>query len=225
MSAIRYAFSRNELSNWKARITERLVELYIKQRLMPKLMKQEDWDLMIYLTSAWFSTSKDEELMPCLSYQEQAFFLSNNLIPTAELLGDFKNITRTLSNVPDGFFFKLKKVGKSRILRNVKEMRLDSAIDFTLGRLNFTSGKYRNMMQERLPVVSGEIEIVEVKSGTARLASNQIKSYTDVLRRGYPLRYFYVDFISFELNEFELEERLFTTPNELTTFSTKGKTK
>jgi hypothetical protein len=71
--------------------------------------------------------------MPSLSYQEQTFFVSNNLIPTTELLRDFKDITRTLSNVPDGFLFKLKKTGKSKILRDVKEMRLNFAGDFRIG--------------------------------------------------------------------------------------------
>lgn len=208
---MKFSFSRSELNNWKARLTERLVELYMKQGLMPKLKMEEGWDLIVYLTPAWFSTLEDEELMPCLSYQEQAFFLSNNLIPTAELLGDFKNITRTLSNAPDGFLFKLRKIRKSKTLRDVKEMRLNFAGDFTLGRLGFTSDTYRNMMQQSFPVVEGEIEVVEVKSGKARLASNQIKSYADVLRKGYPLRYFHVEIISFEKNQFEIREKLITS--------------
>jgi hypothetical protein len=70
------------------------------------------------------------------------------------------------------------------------------------------------MMRRSFPVVEGEIEIVEVKSGTARLASNQIKSYTDVLRKGYPLRYFHVEIISFERNQFEIKEKLITDPRE-----------
>ena len=212
---MRFSFSRNELSNWKARITERLVELYMEQSLMPKLRVEEAWDLTVYLTHAWFSSVRTLKQMPWLSYQEQAFFLSNNLIPTAELLGDFKNLTRTLSNVPDGFLFKLKKIGKSRILRNVKEMRLDFTGYFELGVPRFTSDKYRNMMQEKLPVVAGEIEIVEVKSGTARLASSQIKSYTDVLRKGYSLRYIHVEIISSERNQFEIDEKLITEPKDL----------
>jgi hypothetical protein len=232
---IKFSFARNELNNWKAKITERLAELYMAQSLMPKLKIEDGWDLVICLTSPWFTTSKDEELMPWLSYQKQTFFVSNNLIPTTKLLRDFKDITRTLSNVPDGFLFKLKKTGESKILRDVKEMRLNFAGDFRIGsgyhnpqelmekgyvlqdESDFTSDAYRKMMYQSFPVVEGEIEIVEVKSGTARLASNQVKSYTDVLRKGYPLRYLHVEIISFEKNQFEIKEKLITSPRELKT--------
>ncbi len=44
---MKYSFRPSELNNWKARITERLVSLYISNQLMPRLRK-EGFDLIYF---------------------------------------------------------------------------------------------------------------------------------------------------------------------------------
>ena len=63
--------------------------------------------------------------------------------------------------------------------------------------------------------MEGEIEVVEVKTGKAIIPSYQMANYRKVLEEGYFLRFFHVNIISFEKNEFEIEEKLVTTPEEL----------
>jgi hypothetical protein len=74
---------------------------------------------------------------------------------------------------------------------------------------------------EQLPIVEGEIEIVEIKTGKAIIPSQQMISYRKVLEERYFLRFFHVNIISFEKNEFEIEEKLVTTPEELETVQKK----
>ena len=65
--------------------------------------------------------------------------------------------------------------------------------------------------------MKGEIEVVEVKTGKAIVPSHQMINYREVLDEKYALHFFHVNIISFEKNEFEIEEKLVTTSEELET--------
>ena len=51
---VKYSFNPKELNNWKARITERLIECYIKEVLIPK-MKKEGWNHVFLIRQGWFN--------------------------------------------------------------------------------------------------------------------------------------------------------------------------
>ena len=229
------------MSGWKARIAERLAECYIEKNLIPKLKREEGWDIVIFSTVTWFSVPDSLGFNPDFK-DEKLFFLANRLLPKHELLNNFKELTKTLSNCPDGFLIKLKKTGGSKSLkdgmvemglRSLKSSISESIVsnaEFLQERclktlkehgyaieksLSFDSEKHETT--EQLPIVDGEIEIVEVKSGKGNLARNQIESYTEVVKKGFTLRFFLVNVISLEKNEFEIKEKLIRNPNEIKT--------
>jgi len=96
----------------------------------------------------------------------------------------------------------------------------DALEEFGLQNRGLSVGEYSYFPSEhdgneQLQVVEGEIEIVEIKTGKAIIPSDQMISYRKVLGERYVLRFFHVNIISFEKNEFEIEEKLVTTPEEL----------
>ena len=229
---MRFRFNSRELNGFKARLTERLIERYMEQHLIPQLRREEKWDFIVYLVVPWCSIGGSFR-------DESAFFLSNGVFPTRDLLRSFERVTKALNNVPDGFLVKLKKTGKSKTLKaGLKEMGWKRGESFRRSGYfstelisSFSSPTdwqekgYRiqreivfktDGYEERvLPIVDGEIEIVEVKCGTSNLAPSQIESYRNAMKQGCSLRYFHVEIVSFERNEFNVEERLITNPNEV----------
>jgi len=224
---MKYSLSRGELNNWKARITKRLVEHYFEENLVPRL-KKEGWDFIILTSYAWFSFQEIDNFI-----NERVFFLYNGLLPTPKLLRSFEKLTETLENAPDGFLVKLKNTGKSKSLKTgIAEMGM-KFVSYSFGAhsysevnnlkklgyaiergLSFDVDKHDQ--NELLPIVDGEIEVVEVKTGKSNLPPNQKRSYSKIIQEGYVLRFFHVNIISFENNEFEIEEKVITSPTELT---------
>jgi len=238
---LRFSLNPKELNEWKARITERLVECYVEQNLIPRLKREEDWDIVIFSRVTWFSVPGSLGFNPDFK-DEKLFFLANRLLPKYELLNNFKELTKTLSNCPDGFLIKLRKTGGSKTLKDgMAEMGLkserSSIFQSTASHVEFLQGRYLDTLKEhgyaiekslsfdsekheeneQLPIVDGEIEIVEVKSGKGNLARNQIQSYTEVVKKGFTLRFFLVNIVSFERNEFEIKEKSIRDPNEIKT--------
>lgn len=220
MSAIEYSFNRKEMNNWKGRITERLIRCYIDDVLIPTLRKQ-GWDDAIFAPQG-DSMSEGSEMW---SEMEVRFLVANGLFPTRRFLTSFKKLTNLLENLPDGFLIKIKKTGITKPLKEaIKEFKLDGwSYHNEKGEPIFDYSRFDK--NEILPVVDGEIEVVEVKSDKATLPARQKRSYGNILREGYVLRFFHVNIVSFEKNEFEIEEKLLTSPNELKTFPIKGKAK
>lgn len=68
---------------------------------------------------------------------------------------------------------------------------------------------------DKFPEVDGEIEVIEVKSDKAHLQAKQRENYAKLTAIGYPLRFFSVKIVCFEKNQFEVKEKLFTSPNEV----------
>ena len=234
----RFSLSPKELNGWKASLTERLVECYIEQRLIPRLKSQEGLEIVIFSTFTWFSVPDSQGFNPDFK-NERVFFLSNGLLPTNELLHNFETLTKTLENVPDGFLLKLKRTGESKPLRDgISEMGLQTMRStrstlmsrlHQVGNIDNVKGSGYAVVREigfdaeecdfnqQLPVVKGSIEVVEVKSGKGNLASNQVQSYINVVKMGFPLRFFKVEIIDFKENQFEIRERLITNPDEIVT--------
>lgn len=199
-----------ELVNWKARIGERRVERYIKDSLILSL-KESGWDDVLF-TPAWakfnFTHFKNGTFLP-----ERMFFIANGLFPTRNFLEKFERLTKLLENVPDGFLVKLKKTGRFKRLGNaLVELGLESRSWDWYGHKFDCSEHEKN---ERLLIVDGDIEIIEVKTDKSNVPRHQIASYTRVVEKGYSLRFFHVNIISFEKNLFEVKEKLVTNPSEI----------
>ncbi len=59
----------------------------------------------------------------------------------------------------------------------------------------------------KLPVVKGDLEIIEIKCGrNARLMDKQKETYNDLIAKNVPLRLIKVRIVSFDLNRFLVEE-------------------
>lgn len=210
---MKYSLHPKELNNWKARITERVVDSYIKDSLITKL-KEEGWDDVIF-TSAWakfkFSWFHDGTFQP-----ERELFVANGLFPNRKLLIKFERLTEILNNVPDGFLIKLNKTGKSKCLGDaLVELELDSKESWEWCGHRFVRSEHK--INEQLPIVDGEIEIIEIKSGKSNLPQHQIMSYVNAIKRGYLLRFFHVYILSFEQNKFEIKERKIMKSSEIKT--------
>jgi hypothetical protein len=151
--------------------------------------------------------------------REEKFFIKNKLFPTQGLMVKFKKLTKTLQNVPDGFLFKLKFTGEHKRLKEaLKELQVQSS---------WEEGDTFNYQEqngdELLSTVDGDIEVIEIKSDKSNVPSHQQQSYKNIVKEGYMVRFFHVDESLFINNEFEIEEKLITEPNQIVTFPIKPK--
>ena len=234
MSLIKYSFNPKELNNWKGVITERLVQSYIEDVVIPSV--KNEWGYAIFRRSFPFGCDNlksvkeyKKHMFRCSSGQ---FFIGNGLFPTSELLLKMEKLTKLLehSSSPDGFLFKFKKTGETKTLKQ-------ALTEFGLGGSWITescgeSGYLRDYIpehrdpisrfigsehdeNEQLPIVNGEAEVIEVKSGKGDVKSHQRKEHIEFVNNGYPLRYFHVEIISFERNQFEIREKFIKNVDEL----------
>ncbi len=225
---MKYGLHWTDINRFKGRITEMLVKRYIEKVLIPAL-REQGWDQIIFTPNAWFGDEVEQNKnrpkhMQIFWNPEPKFFIENGLYPTEELVKSFKKLTKVLENVPDGFFFKLRKTEQTKRLKEaLAEFGLQNGWGrySELGEYSYSPSEHDD--NEQLPIVEGEIEIVEIKTGKAIIPSHQMISYRKVLEERYALRFFHVNIISFEKNEFEIEEKLVTTPEELETVQKKEK--
>ncbi len=98
-----YSINPKRLSILKGIIGEEVVRSYINEVLSIKL-KREGWNKVIYCGNLnryafnWHSKTFIEN-----------FFLRKGIHPTPALQRKLKELSETLTNVPDGFLFKLRK--------------------------------------------------------------------------------------------------------------------
>ena len=210
---MKYCLPKRELNGWKGGLAERVVQLYIRDELIPRL-KSQGWDEVIFSKETWF-----DELMP-LGKPEERFFISNGLFPKEQFLLSFQRLTKQLlSNAPDGFLVKMKKTDEVKPLRYaLKEFGLEGT-SWNWGSCSFEPSQHNK--KEKLPMVSGEIEIVEVKYGKSILPPEQKRSYTNVVSGGHRIRFFNVIMRSLDRNDFELAEKVIANPRDLKTFPTR----
>jgi len=240
--SLKYSFHPKELNNWKARITERIVGLYIRETLTPEL-KKEGFELIFWnnpplplgITAALLKGSKEidwekecyervtvyragerknvkdlpkeerryyveqwkkdkKEAATKIPKEIKLFFLENGFYPDSNLFNSTIRLFSLMEVATDGILFKLKITGKT-----IKKKKALSGLE---DRFNYTN------IPEEIPVVSGEIEFIEIKSGKAFIMRHQAENYREVIESGYNLHYFHVFIISFENNQFEITEKL-----------------
>jgi hypothetical protein len=217
---MKISFSRPEFRNLKGRMAERLVQCFIENSVIPTLL--QSWDTAILVRCAWFG-DEIEQNKNVPSHEkifwkhEEKFFIHNGFCPTRKFLNRFKQLTELLKNVPDGFLVKIKKTTEFKTLKQaLEDFQLSEASSWTEWGYTFHRCEHRD--DEMLAVVDGEIDVVEVKSDKSNIPPHQEESYKSVLKEGFRLRFYHVDMSSMAENEFEIQEKLLTKPNELATF-------
>lgn len=226
---MKYSFKQRNLNNWKGLITESLARFYISDVLIPKLEK-EGWDKVLFDRDIHlFVPSRPIEE---LSASKRDFYrdkyralrtelLDKGIYPSQEFLDKYGKVNDFLKHLSDGFLLKFRKTGEK--MKPTKELvsELEGA-----RRVNWywSDGwhKHKYFTNEvqvdettEIPIVTGEIEILEVKSDKGMLSKVQKKEYTNLIKNGYPLRLFHISIVSFVKNHFEVKEKLLRTPDEI----------
>ena len=220
---MKYSFNKADFRNLKGKIAERLVNCYIEENVIPLL--QKSWDKVIFTPHAWFGDEVEEnkhrpDYIKIFWRREEKFFIKNKLFPTQALMVKFKKLTKTLQNVPDGFLFKLKPTGEhKRLKKALEELQVSSSWEEG----DYTFNYQEQNGDELLPIVDGDIEVIEIKSDKSNVPPHQQQSYRNIVKEGYIVRFFHVDESLFIKNEFEIEEKLITEPNQIITFPIKPK--
>ena len=197
---MQYRFRHLEYSGLKGIIGEQLARSFVRNKLAPALVKEEGWDHVIlskndYKQHAWTWNTK---LFDFDCFRED--FVKYGFYASMKLLSRYAAAIGALEQnhcTPDGILLKLKETGKTKRLR---EGACSSAV-----RLSLDSRKDGNAL--KLPVVDGDIEIVEIKCGrNARLMDRQREAYNNLIAMNVPLRLIRVKIVSFDLNRFLVEE-------------------
>jgi hypothetical protein len=227
---LKYSFNPRDFNNLKGRIAEKLVQYFIEKAKIPALTKK-GWDYVFFRRMLPTDLTQDD--LPPLRYAggpfqniNEKFFVGHGLFPSRKLLTRIKKLSKLLEQFRnesgDGFLIKTRKTGETRTLKEALDtFGLGSFRDgsWSFEGCEFVGSEHKN--DEQLPIVNGEIEIVEVKSGTGYLHSEQKECYRKILQEGYALRFFRVNIVSFKRNEFEIQEKLITSPDQLKTFPLK----
>ncbi|MGD8565866.1 MAG: hypothetical protein PVF96_05920 [Candidatus Bathyarchaeota archaeon] len=185
----------------KGQIGEQLARSFIRDRLVPKLIEEEEWDHVVlsrndYKKHGWTWNTK----LFNYDYFREDFivygFYANN-----KLLAKYASAVAILEQnhcTPDGLLLKLRETrGKKRLNKNT----FSSITKLRVG----NSKKHGSMLE--LPVVGGDLEIVEIKCGRdAKLMEKQKKTYNDLIAKEVSLRMINVRIVSFDLNRFLVEE-------------------
>jgi hypothetical protein len=229
---LKFSLCPQDWSNWKARITERLVEYYIQKEVIPSL-QEEGWSDAMYSAGWFYYPIRDSrgDILEMGEKLEAKCLISNGLFPTSEFLRKFQKLTQLLENVPDGFLIKWKETNRLKPLKEaLTDLRLDkshweygsfqarfnSRREYIGGRLKEQiTNKPTSIEEQILPVANGEVETIEVKSGKSWKYTLQKESYSNILREGYVLRLYLVKIVCFEKNDFEIEEKVLSSPIEL----------
>ena len=186
----KYSLTKSDLSGLKGIISETLIRQYVGQVIIPKL--KEEWDFVI---GGYPSTTR---------------LISMGLFPNINLRNKMEKLKEILKHSPDGYITKMRKTKERIGLKDaLNELGLSSFLhgSWRYGSEDIFVGSEHNE-NEQLPVVDGEIEIIEVKSDKARLHSVQREDYRKAILDGFSIRYFHVKIISFDKNKFEIVEKL-----------------
>jgi len=242
---LKYSLPTNVINNYKGRITETLVKYYISENLIPKLKEEKGWTDVFFdklvcpinriekeLLQGNTQAVKEMEEWNRSYYLDRPkniiseinkVFLVKKIFPNEHLLDNCLRLLMVLGVATDGMIFKTKRTNKE-----ISKQKALSTINKNYNMFNLETNVSVNYVDEeelpeKIPLVDGEIEIIEVKSGNARIPLHQIEDYQKAIENGFFLRYFHIDIISFKDNMFELKEKLITKPKEVTSYPFKRK--
>lgn len=135
-------------------------------------------------------------------------FLRQAVYPDLVLFQKVFKLFATLDVATDGVLFKMRKTGESISKSGLSRIMQDV--------------RFRKGLPSRIPIVSGEVEIIEVKANGACIPFYQQKSYAKAIRNGCPLHYFHVEILSLDDNDFNLTEKIITDPCKVKSFPMAG---
>lgn len=198
---LEYRFKRLEYNGLKGIIGERLARSFIRNKLAPKLVKEEGWSHVLlnnndYKRHAWTWNTK---LFNFDNFKED--FLVHGFYPTMKLLSKYTSAVGVLTQnqcTPDGLLLKLQETGKTK--------RLKENAHPSIARLRIEESRKHGNVYE-FPTVGGDLEIVEIKCGRrAKLMDKQKETYNNLIAKDVPLRMIKVRIVSFDRNRFLVEE-------------------
>jgi len=201
---LEYRFKSLELSILKGVIGEHLARSFIRNTLAPKLEEEEKWDHVVFSRNDYKQSHRawNEKLFSYDRFRED--FYSHGFYADRQLLSKYAMVAGVLAHnhcTPGGLLLKLQDTGHKR--RMEKDVRPSNT------RLRRRSSKKRREVS-KLPVVKGDLEIVEIKCGrSAKLMKKQKETYNNLIWKGVPLRMVEVRIVSFDRNKFLVQERKF----------------
>ena len=197
-----YRFRALEWNSLKGLIGEHLARSFIRNTLAPKLVEEEKWNHVVFSHNNYKQRLKawNEKLFSFDRFREN--FFAHGFYATRELLSKYAMAVGILMQnhcIPDGLLLKLRETGQTR--------RLKKSTHPSNTRLRTrTSRKRREVF--KLPVVDGDLEVVEIKCGrSAKLMRKQKETYNNLIGKGVPLRMVEVRIVSFDRNRFLVKER------------------
>jgi hypothetical protein len=227
-----YRFEPHEFNNIRGIIAEWLVRFYINHVTIPKL--KENFDFVFMDVSRKDSiplhhiekrllneklngtcTPKVSKEDPLYIYFENARvhvprgmlnkFLWRGVFPTPDLYEKTIKLLVLLDVTPDGIIYKLKRTGTDL-----------SSFDFKKAFSRWDPEMFEGLIMRRsFPIVSGEIEVIEVKANKSYFTYDELMNYGEIIRNGYTIRYFKVNIISLDKNEFAIYEKVISSLDEL----------
>ncbi len=198
---LEYRFKPLEYNGLKGIVGEHLARSFIRNELSLKLATEEGWDHVLFSNgnrkhNAW---NWNKKLFSYDSFRED--FIVHGFCANVKLLSKYAAAASVLvqNNCnPDGMLLKLKDTGKTK--------RFKDSVRPPLARFR-TSPSPKQKGSVEYPVVSGDMEIVEIKCGRkAKLVDKQKETYNKLIAKGVPLRMINVRIVSFDLNKFLVEE-------------------
>jgi hypothetical protein len=193
-----------ELSILKGVIGEHLARSFIRNTLVPKLEEEEKWDHVVFSRNDYRQSLNafNEKLFSYDRFRED--FFSHGFCADTQLLSKYAMVAGVLGRshcTPDGLLLKLYETGhKRRIKKDFRSSIVRSR--------NSPSKKGEDIA--KLPVVKGDLEIIEIKCGrSAKLMKKQKETYNDLIWKGVPIRLVEVRIVSFDRNKFLVQERKF----------------
>lgn len=192
-----YRFRSLELNSLKGVIGEYIARSFIRNVLSRKLLHKEKWDHVLFSRQFW-----SRRIFDLSAFRED--FTFHGFYADSQLLSKYATAIGLLRKNhcrPDGLILKLQETGHSKMMKQ--------------SFLTQTEVKHscKSNSKRRLPMVRGDLEVVEIKCGrNAKLVTKQKKTYSTMIAKGYPLRVISVRIVSFDSNRFLIEESRFSSP-------------
>lgn len=199
-----YRLETLEWNGLKGVVGEHLARSFVRNRLARKIIDEEGWTHVVLSNNDYKLHTRvwNESLFNFDRYRED--FLVHGFYANTRLLARYSEVVSVLLQnhcSPDGVLMKLRENGEKKSLKKdscprIASLRLDP----------------ENEHGEALtfPVVDGDFEVLEIKCGRhAKLMGKQKETYNNLIAKGVPVRMVKVKIVSFDSNQFLVEERKF----------------
>lgn len=163
-------------------------------------VEEEDWDHVVLSRNDYkqHARSWNKKLFKYDYFRDD--FIVHGFIAGRKLLSKYATAVGILEKnhcTPDGLLLKLKENG------NIKRIRENASP--SIARMRINSRKQGKFLE--LPMVEGDLEIIEIKCGrNAKLRDKQKETYNSLIAKNVPLRLIKVRIVSFDRNRFLVEE-------------------